>query len=173
MRDENLTDGVSSFCLMSAGVPVLLTGTLVETVMAEILLPGKCFTPGTMVRLTTMWQCTNNANNKIFRARLTNVSGPGLLTDMRTTIASAAFQTMFFCRRVFSARTSVVVVSISAPFAKVERKVVRCRSMFKVQRPLTDKETRTSIRSARVRCRSFAEVRAGRAPLHPRQGIER
>lgn len=69
MRDEHLTEGNSALCLMSSGTPALVTGTIVETTLAEILIPAGIVGPHTHFRLWHYWQMTNNANNKTVRTR--------------------------------------------------------------------------------------------------------
>lgn len=70
MRDEHQTDSISSLCLMSNGSATLLTGTTVETVLAELLLPAEIIGPHTYLKLTQFWSQTNNANVKTVRQRV-------------------------------------------------------------------------------------------------------
>lgn len=58
------------YILGKSGVAVPLTGTLVETPMASVLLPGGLMGRFGWLRITSLWSFTNNANNKVMRPKL-------------------------------------------------------------------------------------------------------
>ena len=59
-----------SYVLGQSGVAVPLTGTLAETTLASVPLPGGLMGRNGWLRVTSFWSFTNSANNKTMRARL-------------------------------------------------------------------------------------------------------
>lgn len=59
--------------LAQSGVPVSVTGTTLETTLASVTIPGGLIGPSGYVQALSIWQFTNNANNKSPRARLGGV----------------------------------------------------------------------------------------------------
>ena len=55
------------------------TGDTSETVLASFTLPGGAMGPNGIVRVTTLWTCTNNANAKTMRIRLGGLTGTAFL----------------------------------------------------------------------------------------------
>jgi hypothetical protein len=51
-----------------------LTGSVAETILGTILLPGKSLGQG-LIRVTHFWTCNNNANAKNVRVRLNGIAG--------------------------------------------------------------------------------------------------
>lgn len=92
MRDEHLSEGNSALCLMSCGVPVLLTGTTTETTLGTVVVPANIIGPHSCFKITTWWQMTNNANVKTVRHRCNGaVYGPGVTLP---NIATATMMSM-------------------------------------------------------------------------------
>ena len=52
-----------------------LTGTTTETALANIMIPGGIIGANGMVRITTLWTGTSNANSKTYRVRHSSSSG--------------------------------------------------------------------------------------------------
>lgn len=57
-----------AFVLARSAVPVQLTGTLAETQMAAVSVPGGLLGPNGWVRVSSWWSATNNANAKQVKA---------------------------------------------------------------------------------------------------------
>lgn len=69
----------SCIVLAQSGVAKSLTGTLVLTDLAKIIVPGGLIGPNGTLRVTTSWSVTNNANVKSLRAVFGGVSTSLLL----------------------------------------------------------------------------------------------
>lgn len=59
-----------AFILAKSAVPMSVTGTVAETTLATIQLPGGRLGDNGQLRIHTLWSVTNNANNKQLRTRL-------------------------------------------------------------------------------------------------------
>lgn len=68
--DLDKSDLGMSYVLDSSATPVSLTGTLAETTMKSIVLPGGLMGPNGAIRLTAFWSATNNANTKTVKAKI-------------------------------------------------------------------------------------------------------
>lgn len=60
----------SPIILAQSGVASSVTGTTTETTLATITIPGGMMGQNGMLRLTTLWTLTNNANSKTLRGKL-------------------------------------------------------------------------------------------------------
>jgi hypothetical protein len=80
MRDEHLTDGISSLVLAMSAVPVLITGSVAQEPLARIRIPAGLMGPGSAIRQEYMWSATNSANNKLFRVQVGGIAGFGQQT---------------------------------------------------------------------------------------------
>jgi len=83
VRDIDSDAGIR--LLSASAVPLLLTGTTAETALAEIQIPGGALGPHGIVRLTSSWSWTANANNKTLRTRLGGLAGTILRSTVQTT----------------------------------------------------------------------------------------
>lgn len=84
------------FLAASAVTGMSVTGTTSETVLATISLPANIMGPNGILRVTSLWQVTNSANNKILTWRL-GASGNGIAGDIfgqttQTTVAAMRMQ---------------------------------------------------------------------------------
>lgn len=59
--------------LAKDGTQHALTGTLTETVLATIAVPGATLGPNGILRINALWSMTNNANNKTPRIKFGSV----------------------------------------------------------------------------------------------------
>lgn len=69
----------------ASGVKVDRTGDTNETVMATIAIPAGALGANGILRISTAWSCTNNANNKTARLRLGGIGGTALMAPVLTT----------------------------------------------------------------------------------------
>lgn len=79
----------SPLTLYSSGASVSLTGTLAETALATISIPGGAMGPNGLLRVTTLWTFTNSANMKTLRVRFGGMTGVRYL-DLDITAQSQA-----------------------------------------------------------------------------------
>lgn len=56
--------------LAQAAIAQSVTGTLVETVLASVTIPGGMIGPNGSVRVTPIFSVTNNVNNKVLQVKL-------------------------------------------------------------------------------------------------------
>lgn len=101
---------VPSIVAQSA-VPISLTGTLVETTLASITIPGGMIGANGSLRITALWSCTNNANAKDMK---TKFSGNNLLWLGVTATASA--HEMVIMRNRGAANSQVAYTGTQVPF---------------------------------------------------------
>jgi len=87
MRDM-YNPSASVVLLAQSAVPVLLTGTTVETLMAEILIPGGVMGPHGSLEIWTIWSCTNNANSKTPRLRWSGPAGGEMFNTVLASVSS-------------------------------------------------------------------------------------
>jgi len=81
--------GPSTFrVLASSAVKVDKTGDTNETALATITIPAGSMGANGILRVTTLWTHTNNANTKTWRIRLGGISGTQFATIARTTSAT-------------------------------------------------------------------------------------
>jgi hypothetical protein len=66
--DQDKSNIGLSYVLACSAVPVSLTGTLVETVLQSITVPGGLLGRNGALRLSSFWTATNNANTKTVKA---------------------------------------------------------------------------------------------------------
>ena len=112
MNDLNRNDGVSALVIAASAAPILLTGTLTETNLVALKIPGKRLGPQGMLRLTAFWSLTNNANSKTARIRLgpsTNIGSYNMVS-----MAAASILAQVFAR---GEAAQIANQSIQAPFS--------------------------------------------------------
>lgn len=71
-----------SLVLAQSAVPVVLSNTLIQTVMATIAVPPKLMGLNGMLRISTTWSVTNNERNKTF---ITKFAGVNISLNVVTT----------------------------------------------------------------------------------------
>lgn len=69
----NAQNSGSCIVLASSSVPRSFTGTLVETELAKIVIPGGLMGPDGELRIKQLWTFTNSANNKTMRVYMGGV----------------------------------------------------------------------------------------------------
>lgn len=72
----------SPIILAQTGVAASVTGTLVETTLASIIVPGGMMGPNGSLRIKTKSSYTNSANNKTFKI---SFGGTSVISVVRTT----------------------------------------------------------------------------------------
>lgn len=75
--------------LARSGVSVPLTGTVAETVMGTVLIPGNFVGVNGQLRINTYWTFTNSANAKTVKLRLGGLAGTQISGGSFTTIPAA------------------------------------------------------------------------------------
>jgi hypothetical protein len=80
--------GATPRLLAASAVAVPLTGTLTETVLATVTVPGGAMGTNGGVLIYSTWTVTNNANNKQVRIRFGGTAGTQHLTQIVTTAAT-------------------------------------------------------------------------------------
>ncbi|MFD2271823.1 hypothetical protein ACFS07_13325 [Undibacterium arcticum] len=90
----------STITLAQSAVAVSVTGTLTETTLASVTIPGGVMGLNGSLRITTLWSCTNNANNKTFNVRFGGTSICSN-TSMNSSVA-------YIDRRVLHNRNSLI-----------------------------------------------------------------
>lgn len=91
--------GVDTFMpviLAQSGVAVSLTGTVAETTLAGINIPGGLMGPNGVVRVYSTWSFTSSTNAKTLRARLGGLAGAAYMVSAQTSagIITAQFLTI-------------------------------------------------------------------------------
>jgi hypothetical protein len=66
----NGTDTYIPAILAQSGVAVSVTGTLAETTLASVTIPGGLMGPNGSLRITLLWSNTNNANAKTVQVKI-------------------------------------------------------------------------------------------------------
>jgi hypothetical protein len=69
-----------------------------EDVLAIIVVPANALGPNGVLRISTLWSMSNNANSKTIRVRYSGPAGAQYLAAGFTTAGSAAAQTLIFNR---------------------------------------------------------------------------
>lgn len=59
-----------SYILASGATPATVTGTVAETTLLSIVVPGGLMGPNGALRVYTLWSMTGSTNSKIFRQKL-------------------------------------------------------------------------------------------------------
>lgn len=78
--------------LGASGVQSSLTGTTTETAIISVSVPGGAMGPNGLLRVTTQWSCTNNANVKTARLRIGGIGGTAVYGAALTSTAGAFMQ---------------------------------------------------------------------------------
>jgi hypothetical protein len=98
-----------------------LTGTTSETNIAAIRIPAGSMGPFGVVRVSALFSCTNNANNKTVTFRFTQASGAVaggfIAAPVVTTVTAISLQTTIRAAGVTNSQQ--VYPSINAPFGSV------------------------------------------------------
>lgn len=85
-----VTNGAGFSLVSKSGVASSVTGTVTETILAQIAIPPTLGANG-QIRVRTYWTVTNSGNNKTLRVRLgtTGITSTQISSLIATTIASA------------------------------------------------------------------------------------
>ena len=92
--------------LGASAVATSVTGTLSETTLATVTIPGGAIGANGVVRVTMLWTYTNNANNKIWRLRLNGIGGTAIVGITRTTSAGDLDQRIIWNRNSQSSQVA-------------------------------------------------------------------
>lgn len=71
--------------LGKSGAASSITGTLTETALATITIPGNTIGVNGLIRVTALWSYPNTANTKTFKVRLGGISGTTLFSTTAST----------------------------------------------------------------------------------------
>jgi hypothetical protein len=74
--------------LAASAVAASVTGTVNETALATVTIPGGAMGLNGGLHIHTTWSHTNSVNNKTLRARLGGIAGTQYMTQVATTTAS-------------------------------------------------------------------------------------
>jgi hypothetical protein len=92
-QPSSVTNNVIAF----NNVRNILTGTAAETILGTINIPGSSLGPNGLIRLTTIWNISNNANAKNIRVRLGGIGGPDFAAAINVAnLGAAVLQTYIF-----------------------------------------------------------------------------
>lgn len=84
VTEANLFPYKQSFILAKSAIASSITGTVAETTLATIQLPGGSLGSNGQLRISTLWSVTSNANNKQLRTRFggAQLSSLGITTSL-------------------------------------------------------------------------------------------
>lgn len=74
--------------LARSAVPASVTGTLTETTLATVTIPGGTIGANGRLRITTLWTFTGSTNAKVLRVRLGGINGTSFLGHSQATAAN-------------------------------------------------------------------------------------
>lgn len=104
----------ASTILANSGTDIAHTGTTDETVIATVTIPGGTMGLNGCIRVTTHWNYTNSANNKIMRVRFGGIGGTGYFSTTQTTTAN--FLNMCMIWNAGAANAQKGMVALGAVF---------------------------------------------------------
>lgn len=97
--------------LAQSAVAVPLTGTVAETVLATIPLPGGAMGANGLIRINTLWTMTSSANVKTPRIRLGGAAGTEFYSQTHTTVATLRHQTEIMNRNSQSSQVGFPTIA--------------------------------------------------------------
>jgi len=100
-----------------SAVAVPLTGTTAETALATISIPAAAMGANGLLRVTTDWSHTNNANGKSCRVRLGGLAGTAFMAVVETTGLAFSAQKTICNRGAFNSQVTNQAVGATGPFA--------------------------------------------------------
>lgn len=103
------------FVIAQSAAAIALTGTVAETLMASVLIPGGTIGANGRLRIAAVWSNTNNANNKTRAIRFGAASGVAgtLYSSITVTTQVSHYNEHHICNRN-SQSSQIGVVPVSA-----------------------------------------------------------
>lgn len=104
------------YVLAQSAVAVNNTGNTTENTVATITVPANAMGANGRIRITTLWTCTNSANNKFCRVRVGGGAGTQILTATLTTVASLREQSEWANRNATNSQITFPAAHQTATF---------------------------------------------------------